>query len=351
MKNLIRYFDDQARDGTAPTYSWTELNLCSPFDDWGYMRSNLYTYPITVVSGGALFVGAIIDPGHFHICYKYNMESGLWEELDNGTDIEYDSSDFEEPSVIALDSHIYVIGGMYYDTPCRSISKFDIAKECWVDCCYLKTGVAECNLVIMDKKVLILDTKCYREDEEHTAIIQMYDPANNESFIVLDAAGLEKDGLRNEDLQLTVQSDLCYVICDPAQDRAVNDVDDSDGASSSQVERNPRVFEQNPRVFKLVCNLDSNPLSIVVGEEIPQTHPHQNNYIRAFCIEGKTFVNVRGCVHKIKDGIANEEDLKKWRNITKTLYRPVHFTYDRRVFEGITDDKDEGEDDDEEEGE
>ena len=191
-KNLIRYFDDQARDGTTPTYSWTKLNMCSPFDDWGYMRSNLSTYPLTVVSGGVLFVGAIIDPGHFHICYKYNTDSGLWEELDNVTDIEYDTGDFVEPSVIALDSYIYVIGGIDYDTACRSINKYDIAKDCWVDCCDLKAGVAECNLVIMDKKVLILDTKCYQEDEEHIAIIQMFDPSKNESCIVLGAAGFGK---------------------------------------------------------------------------------------------------------------------------------------------------------------
>ena len=87
---------------------------------------------------------------------------------------------------------------------------------------------------------------------------------------------------------------MLHVICDPAeQKRAVSNVDDSDGASSSQVERNPRVFEQNPRVFKLVYNLDRNPQSVVLREEIPPTHPHRNNYIRAFCIEDKTFV--KGC--------------------------------------------------------
>ena len=154
--------------------------------------------------------------------------------------------------------------------------------------------------------------------------------------------GLEKDRLRNEDLRLTVQSGLCYVICDPEQECAVNDVDDSDGASSTQVEQNPRVFEQNPRVFKLVCNLDSNPPSVALGEEIPQTHPHRNNSIRAFCIDDKTFVNVRGCVHKIKDGIANDGDLKKWRNITETPYRLVRFTYDTRKLGGTTDEKDKG---------
>ena len=143
----------------------------------------------------------------------------------------------------------------------------------------------------------------------------MYDPAKNESFVVLDEAGLEKNGLENDFLRLTVQGGLCYMICYP-----VSDPDDSDD----------EVFEQNPRVFKLVCNLDSDHPSVVLGEEIPQTHPYQNNYIWAFCIEDKTFVYVHGCVHKIKDGIANEDDLIEWRNITKTYFRPVHFTYDRR---------------------
>ena len=130
------------------------------------------------------------------------------------------------------------------------------------------------------------------------------------------------------------------MICDH-----VSDPGDSDGESDSpkqndddaiQVEQIPRVSAQNPRVFKLVCNLDSDPPSVVLGEEIPQTHPHRNNYIRAFCIEDKTFVNVHGCVHKIKDGIVSEWDLKKWRNITKTSCQPVHFTYDRRELHHTT---------------
>ena len=162
----------------------------------------------------------------------------------------------------------------------------------------------------------------------------MYDSSKNESFIVLVAAGLETDGLKTKDLQLAVQGGMCYMICDPEQRK--NAVSDADDESSSPKQNDDTIiqFEQNPRVFKLVCNLDSDPPSVVLGEEIPQTHPHRNNYIRAFCIDDKTFVNVHGCVHKIKDGIANERDLKKWRNITKTSHRPVYFTYDRRELCG-----------------
>ena len=298
--------------------------------------------PLTVASGGDLYVGAMVGPGNFYICFKYSAEySGLrdWEEIDNCTDIEYDcpvgDSDLAQPNMIELDGYIYVIGGKYVESACEVINKYEIADDCWVECCDLKAGVAECNLAIMDKKVLILDTECYEKGEEPGAFIQMYDPAKNESFIVLDDAGLKQDGLK-EDIRLTVESGLCYVICDPVQD--VMDVD-NDGAPSSQTEQNPRVFEQNPRVFKLVCNLDSDPPSVAVGEEIPQSHPHRNNYIRAFCIDDKTFVNVNGCVHKIKDGIATEGDLNKWRNITKTRYRPVHFTYDIRKLLGTADEK------------
>ena len=303
------YFDDQAGDGSTPTYSWRIMKMTSPFDDGVIMTSNLNSEGQAVVGSGTLYVGAIIEDSYV-ICSKYNMNTGRWELIDNGTGT-LNNSHVAEPSMIELDGYIYVIGGK----SCKSINKYDIANNCWVDCCDLKTGVVECNLVVMDKKVLILDPKSYEVLTEHSAIIQMYDPAKNESFVVLDEAGLEKDGLENDFLRLTVQGGLCYMICYP-----VGDPDDSDD----------EVFEQNPRVFKLVCNLDSDHPSVVLGEEIPQTHPYQNNYIWAFCIEDKTFVYVHGCVHKIKDGIASEDDLIKWRNITKTYFRPVHFTYDRR---------------------
>ena len=325
------YFDDAAKDLCTPTYSWKEMNICSPFDGWGIMIANLNSEGQAVAASGTLYVGAIIEDSYV-ICSRYNMDTRRWEDLDNGTETFYDNSDVAEPSMIELDGYIYVIGGNDYES-CRSINKYDIANNCWVDCCNLKSGVAECSLVIVDKKVLILDTKRCDQCDEHNAIIQMYDPSKNESFVVLDDTGLETDCLENEDLQLTVQSGSCYVICDP-----VSDPNDSDGESGSpkqndddaiQVEQNPQVFAQNPRVFKLVCNFDSNPPCVVLGEEIPQTHPHRNNYIRAFCIEDKTFVNVCGCAHKIKDGIVNEDDLEKWRNITKTSFRAVHFIYDK----------------------
>ena len=352
LERNVRYFDDQAKDGATPTYSWRKMKICSPFRSWGYMISNVYTDPITVAFGGTLYVGAILDGGNFHICSSYDMDLGEWpfdDSLDNSTETYY-NDDKAPPSVKEFDGYIYLIGGSDYDGTLRAVNKYDIAQDCWVDCCDLKAAVAECNLAIMDKKVLILDTKCYGEGEEPSAIIQMYDPAKNESFIVLDAAGLEKDGLKNEDLQLAVQNGLCYVICDPKQECTVSDPDDSDDESSSpkenddgaiQVDQNTQVFEQNPQVFKLVCNLDSDSPSVALGEEIPQNHPHRHNYIRAFCIDDKTFVNIHGCVHKIKDGIANEEDLKKWRNITKTSQRPVYFTYDRRELGGTKDDEDE----------
>ena len=339
----MRYFDDQAKDGTTPTYSWKKMNICNPFDSWGYdvnrTLSDFYTDPVTVVSGGVLYVGVILDPGHFRICSKYNMDSREWEDLENRTNTEY-VHERVRPSMVELDGYIYVIGGNDYES-CRSINKYDTVNNYWVDCCDLKSGVAECSLVIMDKKVLILDTRRYDQREEHDAIIQMYDPAKNESFIVLDAAGLEKDGLRNEDLQLTVQGALCYVICDPEleKDYVVTDSEDSDGESSRVQQNLLRVFEHNPRVFKLVCNLYSDSPSVILGEEIPQTHPHRSNYIRAFCIEGKTFINVQGCVLEIKDGIKG--GLKKWRHITKTSVRPVHFTSDRRDLRSPTQEEEE----------
>ena len=347
------YFDDQAKDGSSPTYSWTKMKMWSPFDGWGIMAANVNSEGQAIVSGGTLYVGAIIDPNSYVICSRYNINSGEWKDLYNGTETTY-YTDGTEPSMVELDSFIYVIGGNDYES-CRSINKYDIVNNCWDECCDLKAGVTESNLVIMDKKVLILDTKCYKEGEGPTAIIQMYDPAKNECFVVLEAAMMEKQRLKNKDLQLTVQNGSCYVICDSAQrENATHvDPDDSDGESSSpkqnedgafQVEQNPLVFEQNPRVFTLVCNLESDSPSVVLGEEIPQTHPHRNNYIRAFCIDDKTFVNVHGCVHKIKDGIANEDDLKEWRNITKTSKRPVHFTFDRRELYHTTDEEDEEED-------
>ena len=294
-----------------------------------------------------MYVGAINDPGSFIILSKNNMKYGEWEDLENGgTDTRYEY-DAPGPFMVELEGYIYVIGGIDYDRTCKSINKYDIAKDCWVDCCDLKAEVAECNLAIMDKKVLILDTKCYGEGEEHNAIIQMYDPAKIESFIVLEAAGLEKHSLRNEDLRLAVQSGVCFVICDPEQENA-----DGDGESNSPKRNDDGAIqvEQNPRVFKLVCNLDRNTPSVVLGE-MPQTHPHRHNYIRAFCIEDKTFVSVYGCLHKIKDGIANEDDLKKWHNITNTSSRPVHLTHDRRKLGGTTDKGNIKEEDGEEEDE
>ena len=363
-KRGMLYFDDQAKDGSTPTFSWTKMEMGSPFiHDWCFkhMISSLETDGQAVVSRGTLYIGAIAAHAYV-VCSRYNMNTGAWEKLfhdyvddvHNRADTCYDN--VAEPSMVELDGYIYVIGG--HDViviaedddeqheSYKSINKYDTANKCWENCCDLKAGVLECSPVIMDKKVLILDTKCYEEGTEENAIIQMYDPAKNESFIVLDATGLEI-----EDLQLamlTVQSGSCYGICDPEQQKhAVSDPGDNDNGLSSpkqndgniQDEQYPRVFEQNPRVFKLVCNLDSNPPSVVLGEEIPQTHPHRNNYIRAFCIDGKTFVNVNGCVHKIKDAIANEDDLKKWRNITKTTQRPVHFTYDRRKLHHTTDEE------------
>ena len=354
-KKGVQFFDDQATEGTIPTYSWKKMEMDSPFDDMGIMIACIYSEGHVVEYGGTLYVGAINDPGSFIILSKYNINSGEWEELENdGTDTKYEY-EVPGPFLVELNGYIYAIGGTDYDRTCRSINKYDIANDCWVKCCDLKAEVTECSLSVIEKKVLILDTKFYQQGDEHNAIIQMYDPAKNESFIVLEAAGLEIHSLRNEDLRLAVLSGVCYVICDPEQENA-----DSGGELNSpkrnddsavQVEQNPRVFEQNPRVFKLVCNLDSDSPSVVLGEEIPQTHPHRNNYIRAFCIENKTFVNVHGCVHKIKDGIANEDDLEKWRNITKMSFRPVHFTHDRKKLGGAADKGDIAEEDEEEEDE
>ena len=336
----VRYFDDQARDGATPTYSWRKMKICSPFYSWGRSIETVYSDPLTVVFGGALYVGALFDLNHFHVCSRYSVNSGewQWQDLDNISETEYDYGSVE-PSMIELDGYIYVIGGTYDETACTSINKYDIAKNCFVECGDLKEGVAECSLVIMDKKVLILDTKRCMEDEKHNVIIQMYDPTKNESFIVLEDADLFDDSSKHDNLLLTVQSGLCYMICDPEQECTASDPDDSDGESCRQAEQYPQICKQNPRVFKLACNFENNPPSVILGEEIPQTHPHRNNYIRAFCIDAKTFVNVRGCVHKIKDGIANEEDLKKWHNITKTSFGPVHFTFDRTKLSGTAGDE------------
>ena len=322
----VKYFDDQTRDGATPTYSWRTMKLRSPFHHWGRFIERAYNDPVTVVFGGVLYVGALFNLNHFHICSRYSVNSGewQWEDLDNASEAEYDNGSVE-PSMVGLDGYIYVIGGIYDEISSRSINKYDIADNCFVDCCNLKAGVAECNLVVMDKKVLIIEKKLYNwECKEDNVIIQMYDPSKNESFIVLEFAGLLDDCLKHDIVFLTVQYDLCYMIFDSKQENAVSDPDDSDDEESR------RQAKQNPRVFKLICNLDSNPPSVVIGEEIPQTHPHRNNYIRAFCIDDKTYVNVNGRVHKIKDGRANEDDLKKWRNITKTSFCPVHFTFDRR---------------------
>ena len=281
----------------------------SPLDAWanypGLWKISFHYEPLTVVAGETLYVGAVIDNGLFEIHAKYNMNSGEWDDLGNGNSVQSLGYDYDgpPPSMIELDGYIYLIGGTKHDCDGRrkSIIKYDIVRDCWVKCCDLKSGVQSCHLAIMDKKVLVLDTDW---DEENNAVIQMYDPAIDESFVVLEAAGLERDCLQNgEDLKsvLTVQSALCYLICDDYNYRYINysEVDDSDVELSSEEER-------NPQVFKLVCDLDSNPPSVSIGEEIPQTHPHQNNFIRAFYIEDKTFVNVHGCVHKIKDGVANK---------------------------------------------
>ena len=100
------------------------------------------------------------------ICSKYNMNTGRWELIDNGTGT-LNNSQVAEPSMIELDGYIYVIGGNDYES-CKSINKCDIANNCWVDCCDLKTGVVEFSLVVMDKKVLILDPKSYEVLTEHS---------------------------------------------------------------------------------------------------------------------------------------------------------------------------------------
>ena len=319
----------------------------SPLDAWGnYPGLSTISWhygPLTCVAGETLYVAAIIDNGLFEIHAKYNMNSGEWDDLGNGNRAQSEAYDYDgaPPSVIELDGYIYLIGGANHDWDCRqkSIIKYAIARDCWVKCCDLKSGVQSCHLTIMDKKVLVLDTDW---DEENNVVIQMYDPSIDESFVVLEAAGLERDCLKSDNLMpmLTFQSasGLSYLVCDDYQDyRYINysEVDDSDVEFSSQE-------ESNPRVFKIVCDLDSNPPSVLIGEEVPQTHPHRNNFIRAFYIEGKTFVNVHGCVHKIKDGIANKYDLEKWRNVTKTSCRPVYFTCDRRAFGRTTDKEVEG---------
>ena len=343
----VLYFDEQVIDGRTPTYSWTKM-MPSPLDAWdnypGLERISFHYEPLTVVAGETLYVGAIMDSWCFGIHAKYNMNSGEWDDLDNENSAQSEAYDYDgaPPSMIELDGFIYLIGGAnhYSDSWRKSIVKYDIARNCWVECCDLKSGVQACHLIIVEKKVLILDLDW---DEENGVVMQMYDPAIDESFIVLEAAGLEKDCLKSKDLIpiVTVQSasGLCYLVCDDYQDyRYINysDVDESDIELSGL---RPTEEERNPLVFKLVCDLDSNPPSVVLGEEIPQSHPHRNNFIRAFILEDKTFVNVHECVHKIKDGIANEDDLEKWRNVTKTSYSPVYFTFDRREFSHSTEKK------------
>ena len=346
-------FDDHAKDGVTPTYSWTKMKMSSPMPGWGNysgIRSCIRkSDPIAIVSGGTLYIGAIMYRGSFDVCAMYRMDRGKWEEVDIYTDTEYELYDSAPPSVIELDGVIYVIGGHDWNGRRSSVNKYDLGSDAWEECCeVLKERVAKCSLVLMDKKVLILDIESYEEELANNAIIQMYDPAEDYSLIVLEAAALEKHDLKSTDLRLIVQSGVCYMICDPERENAASDDREQSNDDTSEVEQNPRVFEQNPRVFKLVCNLGkSRSPSVEIGEEIPQTHSHRNNNIRAFCIEDKTFVNVHGCVYKIKDGIANENDLKKWRNITKTSQRPVYFTFDIRNVGGTRDDKDEESESDE----
>ena len=78
------YFDDQAKDGSTHIYSWTEMKISSPFDGWGIRAANLDSEGQVVVSGGTLYVGAILDPDSLVICSKYYVNSGEWENLDNG---------------------------------------------------------------------------------------------------------------------------------------------------------------------------------------------------------------------------------------------------------------------------
>ena len=52
----MQYFDDQATEGTTPTYFWTEMKMDSPFDDTDIMIANIYSEGHVVDYGGTLIV-------------------------------------------------------------------------------------------------------------------------------------------------------------------------------------------------------------------------------------------------------------------------------------------------------
>ena len=131
------------------------------------------------------------------------------------------------------------------------------------------------------------------------------------------------------DVGLIVLNGTCYLICQPEQLILVNV---TESGKTGETMCAPRVA-RNPKALKLICSVDGDSPSATIGGEIRQTRqPPKKNYIGAFCIEGKTFVDVYGCYHKIKDGVVNERDLDRWCNILETSSVPVHVTFDRNVF-------------------
>ena len=261
------------------------------------------------------------------------MNSQEWENLADMTSELCCEQDYV---LIELDGHLYAICSDWCMEESKCVAKYNIDENRWSDCCELPQDVMSSSVVVFDKKLLILNAEKTRDDKMTICII-MYDPLKDESNVVLKPT--EIDSPNHDGMILTVQNEVCYFVTKTTVSSAdfysksiseywvASDSENSEG----DAKHSPDV-ESNPRVFKLDCKLNQDPPSIEIGEEIPQTHPHQCNHIGAFCIDDKSFVNVYGCVHKIKDGVVDESDLVQWRFIRKTKGSCVHFTFDRRFF-------------------
>ena len=304
------YYDD---NGTGkPT--WKNLSIGDPPGVTCLSYPPHYDIPILVTRSGDLYaLGLTCDDNPNGSFSRYDMEIGAWDELKQIPMITY------IVSLVELNGYIYAIGEMNTDFPMkREVARYNIASNEWEEVSAKQVGITAddpSNLaVVFDGKIMVPHIKeCFTGDSNVDLIVEMYDPTSNVWHVIL------KDKYpRDTRAVLTVQKNVSYLLMQPEY-VYLTCLETGEICS--------------PKVHKFNCDFDANPPKASLGEEVIQSVTLTNNSIGAFCINDDVFVNVWGCVYKLKTEGQKEVDVSRWSNIMKSthLNTKTHFTFDKRL--------------------